>query len=151
MDPYTTNLAGLTLGERSKIITPQKPFCFLYICMIYRLLPFDALFMALKHGQMDCCRFISKSRSIINVVTSSHFPHHKFYQVSTIPKQLNNFCHKDLLAQTIKLFPHISPVCFSPYIFFLPFQYKQTRNKLNRKNKNKPCELSSLRKSNLPE
>lgn len=107
---------------------------------MYRLLPFGALLRALKHDHMDGYQFISKSSSTKNVVTSSHFPRHKFYQVSTIPKQLNSFCHKDLLAQTIKLFPHISPIYFYPTFFFLP----QIRNTINRKNKNKSCEHSHL-------
>lgn len=122
--------------------------------MTYRLLPFEALFMVLKHRQMDCCQSISKSMKIINVVTSSHFLHHKFYQVSTILKQLNKFCHQDLLPQTLKSFPYISPVCPSHITFFFCHSHtNKKRKKTKRKNKNKPCELSNLISGawNLPE
>lgn len=75
------------------------------IKMICRSLPLEVVFVVLKQDQMDCWRFISKSRKIINVVRSSHFPHHKFYQVSPIPKQLNDFHHKRFTSLDIKIIP----------------------------------------------
>lgn len=129
---------------------PTKAFS-TSIKVIYRSLPLEVVFMVLKQAQMDCWQFISKLRKNINVVRSSHFPHHKFYQVSPIPKWLNDFHHKRFTSLDIKIIlTYFTCLPLIQHTFFPAITLLKRKEK---QNKTKSYELSNLisRIGNLPE